>query len=216
MNISKVFLYLSTSIFILALVGCSSTPAKNENYTKSEDVKYKGAFSEVSIDFSQDAENVFNSSDHLDLISFNTTILDELDSKGLISSNSKFSLSIIIDKVNIHPKSASSYIDSLDIPDSISGTLVIKDGNQHTNSQYQVSKEFRSGTLSAQDNDLLYQQFAELTSNLLAENSTTGDSASTTITNSQNTANTKQSSGGYKFIFVLAALLGFVAGFGAF
>ena len=213
MNILKVLLYLSTSIFVFALAGCSSAVPKNESNLKSEEMKYKGAFSEVTIDFSQDAESAFNSSDHLDLISFNTTILDGLDSKGLINSNSKYSLNVIIDKVNIHSKSASNYVDSLDIPDSISGMLVIKDENQQIISQYELLKEFQYDSLSAQDNDFLYRQFAELASNLLAESSTAGDSASATT---QSATNTMQSGGGYQALGVIAALLGFIAGFAAF
>jgi len=214
MKFSKLFIYLLTSVFVFMLAGCSSTPSHNESTPNSAGFKYKGAVSEVTIDFSQDAENAFNSN-NLDIISLNTTILDSLDSKGLISSSSEYALSIVIDKANIHSKNATNHIDSSDPSDSILGTLVVKDKNQRTISEYNLLKEFRSGALASENTKLAYSQFADHASNLLVEKYFTSSGASVANANDQKASNTKQSNRAAKFFGTILGLLAFAAGFSA-
>lgn len=215
MNISKVLFYASVSIILFTMTACSSTSTQNENNLPLANQGYKGDFSKVTIDFTPDAEGVFDNSSYLDAIIFNTTILDELDSKGLISAKSNYSLDILIDKVNIHSKSTSNYIETLTIPDTISGTLVVKDKNQEIISQYKLSKESHTDKLSAQDYEALYREFAELASNSLLENSVAG-SGTSSATNSPNQAsNANRSSGKYSFLAIFLGLVGFAAGLGA-
>ncbi|MET0028797.1 MAG: hypothetical protein ABW101_14310 [Candidatus Thiodiazotropha sp.] len=202
---------LSISLILLMLIGCSSTASIDDGAAKAEEVKYKGAFSEVTIDFSQEAENQLNSNNDLDLIEFNTVILDGLDSNGLINSNSKHSLNIIIDRVNIPSNSSSSYVNSLDLPGSISGILVVKDEERNTISQYKLLKNYESDISSAQKSDLIYRQFAEHISELLVEDSTSGG-----VENSQNTSDINQGNSGstlLTFLAYIAFIAGFMAGF---
>jgi hypothetical protein len=222
-----IIFYASLVFTSVLLASCSSSPSYNKNASTLDsspisdnslipDTSYKGPVSKVSINYSDDVETKLKGIDSFDMITFNQTLINALDEKGLFSANSDKTLEISIKNVEINQTSPTVQFGYISKNNRIMGDITVRNEMQSVIGQSEISAEQADGRNSASNG--LYSQFANLVAGSLSSEVDEASVVSNNATNTERSVANNRGKPQNSFMQILAVILSlaaFAAGFSA-